>query len=126
MNLRGVKESGTIFAIPTYGFIAVTFGMIGTGFWRMLEWRGAGCRICIRRDRSQPLVVGVAGCAHRAESVRPGLHRVDRGRGGQAMGAPTSAPKSRNAANTLVAMGAVNIAMFAVSPRSPDRPRSSR
>src|SRR4029078_11059465 len=23
MNLRGVKESGTIFAIPTYGFIAV-------------------------------------------------------------------------------------------------------
>ena len=23
MNLRGVKESGTVFAIPTYGFIAV-------------------------------------------------------------------------------------------------------
>ena len=37
MNLRGVKESGTIFAIPTYGFIAVVFGMIGWGFWRMLS-----------------------------------------------------------------------------------------
>ena len=37
MNLRGVKESGTIFAIPTYGFIAVVFGMIGSGFWRMLS-----------------------------------------------------------------------------------------
>ena len=36
MNLRGVKESGAVFAIPTYGFIAVTFGMIGWGFWRML------------------------------------------------------------------------------------------
>jgi hypothetical protein len=36
MNLRGVKESGTVFAIPTYGFIAVIFGMIGWGFWRML------------------------------------------------------------------------------------------
>ncbi len=25
MNLRGVKESGTCFAIPTYGFIACMF-----------------------------------------------------------------------------------------------------
>jgi len=25
MNLRGVKESGTVFAIPTYGFVAVMF-----------------------------------------------------------------------------------------------------
>ena len=31
MNLRGVKESGTVFAIPTYGFIAVVFAMIGLG-----------------------------------------------------------------------------------------------
>jgi amino acid transporter len=27
MNLRGVKESGTVFAIPTYGFVAVVFAM---------------------------------------------------------------------------------------------------
>ena len=37
MNLRGVKESGTVFALPTYGFIALVFTMIGWGFWRILQ-----------------------------------------------------------------------------------------
>jgi len=31
MNLRGVKESGTAFAIPTYGFVAVVLAMITLG-----------------------------------------------------------------------------------------------
>src|SRR2546423_8733449 len=31
MNLRGVKESGTAFAIPTYGFVAIVLLMLGTG-----------------------------------------------------------------------------------------------
>ncbi|HCZ33169.1 MAG TPA: APC family permease [Holophagaceae bacterium] len=34
MNLRGVKESGVFFAIPTYGFVVAMFGIIGLGFWR--------------------------------------------------------------------------------------------
>src|SRR3954451_15382702 len=34
MNLRGAKESGTVFAVPTYGFIAVVFVMIGVGVYR--------------------------------------------------------------------------------------------
>jgi amino acid transporter len=34
MNLRGVRESGTVFAVPTYGFIAVIFAMIGWGALR--------------------------------------------------------------------------------------------
>lgn len=33
-NLRGVRESGTIFAIPTYFFIFVFAGMIGFGLFR--------------------------------------------------------------------------------------------
>jgi hypothetical protein len=36
MNLRGVRESGTVFAIPTFGFVAVVFAMIGWGGWRLL------------------------------------------------------------------------------------------
>lgn len=32
-NLRGVRESGTIFAIPTYIFIAVMYLLIGTGIY---------------------------------------------------------------------------------------------
>ena len=31
MNLRGTKESGTVFAIPTYGFVLCIFAMIGLG-----------------------------------------------------------------------------------------------
>src|SRR2546421_5843967 len=34
VNLRGVKESGTVFAIPTYGFIAMVFLMLG---WALLR-----------------------------------------------------------------------------------------
>lgn len=33
-NLRGVRESGKMFSLPTYAFIAVFFGMIGYGLWR--------------------------------------------------------------------------------------------
>jgi amino acid transporter len=36
MNLRGVRESGTLFAIPTYGFMVSVFVMLAVGFWRVL------------------------------------------------------------------------------------------
>lgn len=34
INLRGVKESGTIFAVPTYLFVLMMFILIGAGFWQ--------------------------------------------------------------------------------------------
>lgn len=36
INLRGVKESGTIFAIPTYFFVAMMFLTVGVGLVRAL------------------------------------------------------------------------------------------
>ncbi len=36
-NLRGVRESGTGFAIPTYFFLAVTYLMVVAGFARLLR-----------------------------------------------------------------------------------------
>ncbi|HBN08339.1 MAG TPA: amino acid permease [Cyanobacteria bacterium UBA8530] len=36
VNLRGVKESATIFALPTYVFIFSMLAMIGIGLWRMV------------------------------------------------------------------------------------------
>jgi amino acid transporter len=36
MNLRGVKESGTAFAIPTYFFVILMFAAVGTGLFRLL------------------------------------------------------------------------------------------
>ena len=34
MNLRGVRESGTAFAVPTYLFMVTVLGMAAVGFWR--------------------------------------------------------------------------------------------
>jgi len=36
INLRGVRESGTLFAAPTYLFLAITLGLIGVGLLRTL------------------------------------------------------------------------------------------
>jgi amino acid transporter len=35
-NLRGVRESGRLFAAPTYFFIVMMLVLLGTGFWKML------------------------------------------------------------------------------------------
>lgn len=35
-NLRGVRESGRLFTIPTYAFIAAFAGLIGYGVWRFV------------------------------------------------------------------------------------------
>jgi amino acid transporter len=35
-NLRGAKESGTLFAIPTYGFVLSIWIMLATGFIKCL------------------------------------------------------------------------------------------
>jgi amino acid transporter len=36
VNLRGVRESGAAFAVPSYFFIVIMFLMIGTGLFRMV------------------------------------------------------------------------------------------
>ncbi|HWI60576.1 MAG TPA: APC family permease, partial [Symbiobacteriaceae bacterium] len=36
INLRGVKESGAIFAVPTYGFILCVLVLIGSGLYRLI------------------------------------------------------------------------------------------
>ena len=37
LNLRGVRESGTFFAIPTYGFMVGVLGMALCGLFRELD-----------------------------------------------------------------------------------------
>jgi amino acid transporter len=40
VNLRGVRESGAIFIVPTYYFIACMFGVLGLGIWKTLAAGG--------------------------------------------------------------------------------------
>jgi amino acid transporter len=36
-NLRGIREAGTIFTVPTYLFVFTLLGLIGFGMWRYLS-----------------------------------------------------------------------------------------
>ncbi len=40
MNLRGIRESGTLFAIPTYGFVVSILLVLGYGLMQILLGRG--------------------------------------------------------------------------------------
>jgi len=42
MNLRGVKESGTAFAVPTYFFVVMMFVTVGAGLFRLFITRSLG------------------------------------------------------------------------------------
>ena len=36
-NLRGIRESGTIFAVPTYIYLVAIAGLLGTGLWLLFS-----------------------------------------------------------------------------------------
>ncbi|WP_410790428.1 APC family permease [Kribbella sp. C-35] len=113
MNLRGIKESGTAFAIPTYGFIAIVLTMIVVGFAHMLTGHEAQAEsapfgITPATQTSGLVVVLLAmrafasGC-----TALTGVEAVSNG-------VPNfKPPKSKNAAGTLSIMGGITIAMFA-------------
>jgi amino acid transporter len=110
-NLRGARESGTLFAIPTYGFIVSIVSLVAIGLVRCL----GGCP-------SVPVEVEpIAGAATAAGAV--GLFTVLRAfsSGATALtgveaisnGVPAfRRPQARNAAETLAIMGAIAITMF--------------
>jgi amino acid transporter len=113
MNLRGVKESGTVFAIPTYGFVAVVFAMIGWGVLRLTTGDAP-------RAESASFGIGpvhsVAGAAALLLALRAFSQGCTALTGVEAVsnGVPNfRPPKSRNAADTLAIMGGITIAMFA-------------
>jgi amino acid transporter len=112
-NLRGIRESGTAFAIPTYGFIAIVLTMIAIGFVHMLTGHKAIAEsapfgITPATQTSGLVVVLLAmrafasGC-----TALTGVEAVSNG-------VPNfKPPKSKNAAATLAIMGGITIAMFA-------------
>jgi len=109
MNLRGVKESGAVFAFPTYGFVISMFGIIGLGFWRYFT---GGLQPAEHHEIAPPPFAGwiavwvfmkayAAGC-----TALTGVEAISNG---------VSAfrePTSRNASNTMVSMVLMLGAMF--------------
>ena len=112
MNLRGVKESGTVFAVPTYGFIVCIGCMLAVGLMQLLTGHtpvseSAGYEPIATEHVAGLLLVGLvlrafaSGCTALTgvEAVSNGVPSFRR-------------PKSRNAASTLLIMGCLTIAMF--------------
>ena len=109
VNLRGVRESGIAFAVPTYAFVAVTYVMIGTG---IAKCASGGCPQAHVPD---PIAVGAAGSVGVFVVLRAfasgaaaltGVESISNGVGA------FKHPQGRNAATTLLVMGAMAISLF--------------
>jgi amino acid transporter len=108
VNLRGVRESGLAFALPTYAFVASMFALVGVGFVKTLLGQtphavvphpvatGAGSVtlfVLLRAFSSgSTALTGV-------EAIANGVNAFRR-------------PHGRNAATTLAILGAIAITLF--------------
>lgn len=106
-NLRGVKEAGSVFAVPTYGFVAMVFAMLTTGFVRCLS----GCPQAATADLPLEATSGVTlflvlRAFSSGSTALTGVEAISNGV--QAF----RRPQSRNAASTLAMMGSMTITMF--------------
>jgi amino acid transporter len=107
-NLRGVRESGQIFSVPTYFFIVSVLGMLGVGICRYFAGDITPPHELAHPATATSLLTTFAlltafsnGC-----TAMTGVEAVSNG-------VPAfRPPESRNAASTLVAMGALSILMF--------------
>ncbi|MFF9869121.1 APC family permease [Streptomyces sp. NPDC013953] len=114
MNLRGVKESGKLFAIPTYVFVAGVFLMIAWGAFRGIvldePMKAPTADFEIRPEHE-----GLAGFALVFLLLRAFSSGCAALTGVEAIsnGVPAfRKPKSRNAATTLALMGGLAVTMF--------------
>lgn len=114
MNLRGVKESGSLFAIPTYVFVVGVFIMIAWGAYRALvlgdTMRAPTADFHIKAEQE-----GLAGFALVFLLLRAFSSGCAALTGVEAVsnGVPAfRKPKSKNAATTLTMMGALAITML--------------
>ncbi|MBA2951499.1 APC family permease [Streptomyces himalayensis] len=114
MNLRGVKESGKLFAIPTYVFVASVFIMIMWGAFRGIVLDDT-MKAPTADFEIKPEHQGLAGFALVFLLLRAFSSGCAALTGVEAIsnGVPAfRKPKSRNAANTLALMGVLAVTMF--------------
>jgi len=110
-NLRGVRESGRIFAVPTYFFIVGVLGMLAVGAWRYFT----GTLVATVAPSSVTGELGSAGMLTTFALLTAFSNGCTAMTGVEAVsnGVPAfKPPESRNAASTLVTMAALAITMF--------------
>ncbi len=103
MNLRGVKESGTAFAFPTYFFVIISSFTVGIGLWKSFN----GTLMAVEgvemiKSTIQPLTMFLilrafsSGC-----TALTGVEAISNGI------TAFKEPRSKNAANTMIFMGLI-------------------
>ncbi|MGH3641047.1 MAG: APC family permease [Mycobacterium sp.] len=114
LNLRGIRESGTAFAIPTYAFMVGMYVMIGWGLFRIfflgdhIQAETAG--FTVKSEHGDVLGFAMIFLVARAFSsgcaALTGVEAISNG-------VPAfRKPKSRNAASTLLLLGAIAVSLF--------------
>jgi amino acid transporter len=113
-NLRGIRESGAAFAIPTYGFMIIIIGMVLYGLFRIFvlgdDLRAPSAGLHVQAEDSDMSQAAMAflllrtfssGCA-----ALTGVEAISNG-------VPAfKPPKSKNAASTLLLLGGIAVSML--------------
>ncbi len=108
VNLRGVRESGILFALPTYAFVAAMYVMVATGVGKCAVGQ------CPQAHAPHPIEAGAGavGVFVLLQAFASGAAALT---GVEAISNGVSAfrrPSGGNAARTLLAMGAIAISLF--------------
>ncbi|WP_062998277.1 APC family permease [Nocardia mikamii] len=113
MNLRGVRESGRAFAVPTYGFVAGVMVMISIGLIETLIGHPPVAESAHYQIHAAHAGLGTAAVAFLALRAFSSGCTALTGAEAISNGVPAfRKPKSLNAARTMTAMGVLAIAMF--------------
>lgn len=114
MNLRGMREAGTAFAIPTYAFMAAMAIMIAWGFIQIFvfgdDLRAESADFELVAEQTDLTAIAFVFLIARAFSsgcaALTGVEAIS-------TGVPAfRKPKARNAATTLLLLGAVAVPLF--------------
>lgn len=114
INLRGVRESGRVFAVPVYGFVV---GILGMGLWALFRYL-TGSTITAQSAAFHIVDHGAAPSGFLLfflvlRAFASGCTALT-GTEAIANGVPAfRKPKSKNAATTLLLMGSIAVLMFA-------------
>ena len=107
VNLRGVREAGTFFAFPTYGFVAIVLFTVALGFIKCVGGcpTAATSSLPLEPEAELTLFLLLKAFASGATALT-GVEAI-------ADGVPAfRRPQAKNAAATLAIMAGIGIAMF--------------
>ncbi|GAA3611747.1 APC family permease [Microlunatus ginsengisoli] len=116
LNLRGVRESGTLFAVPTYCFMVGILAMVAYGLFRIFvlgeNLQAHSAQYGIQADPRYEPFTGLVMVALLARAFSSGCAALT---GVEAIsnGVPAfKKPKSKNAATTLLLLGTIAVTML--------------